>query len=613
MLKNFNISDTYATIIADKGVNNVIKQYLDEKDKKMVKTFMKTHLIVAAKTRDERLISDFYHILMDHECQWSHRDVYDITHFKDPESQIFGKTCLNYTNENHDMRNAFLLLKIEDYVHNRSTYSVFSCLQQNLNSEQLVPWLKETYEKHIKHGTIPELDLDKQDTRQKNFLLGLRVFTEIGVLSVIPVSLDFTSDVELYHDYNEIRQNLTFDGSNVWQCNNSYVSPLYMAGNHTSAETAEDFSIASSITLVMILMNVLVYLLGLKMGSPVWLNRWRHAWDERNKQYEHFNMSRADFDKENKDLYSNFKMKYKAAIFAYYLMLGLSYMLWPIFILMPNRYMYMHSKRASDFRDVNAKSSTAWRYVKIAENGVENVLQIVLQVWLLNPIFASLSKVPASTLLSHIMEGLKNLLSFGLYETCLLDKTLGKLVYTSIICSLSLALFKVDRPGLGIRYKLKAVPGIFLHLLIQIMARIYALRFLMMLKVKEPLKYGIVFAIHAAIVIPMKVITETQKDTQGLVTFLQRLILCVISAISSVVIMIDWHWNTSHLQPPKFMFFSRILFQLLNLVENLAMVCIPLILPHRFSKDDLSLSQPMQDVLVVAGMWVVSVSFKVVL
>ncbi len=505
--------------------------------------------------KNEDLVKSFCNSLLSKNTLWSHRDVFDILHYTNPSTSTFSKTCLNYANENNDFKAGYKLLKVEDYAHNKSSYQVFSCIQQNLNMEALVPWLKRTYVDNIKKGLIPVTDIHDDIRKRKNRQALTAIIIEIGLFSVLPFLIDFTSDIELFGDYMHI-SSIADNKTNVWECGLDTNISFHQI---PFQETIDNFAFGAKVTIAMVVMNVIVYMIGANIASPEWLDVWKKGWDEANLQYEFVRSQNMDwYGKKLRD-YPVFKQKYFWIQILYKVMLGISYLLWPILVLIPNKYAYQISENPNERREADAKSSTAWRFVKIAESGVENILQIVLQIWLIMPAMVLFSQWSWHTIARHTWQGILNILSFGIYDACLLDKTLGKLIFTAITCSIGLSLFKVDRPGIGALYKIKAAPVIFLHLLIQIIARLYAIKYLILLEINPYSKYLTALLIHIAILIPIKVITETQKlpRSLGLMTLLQRLALLLISCVSSSIIMIDWHWNSSHLQAPKFMFFSR--------------------------------------------------------
>ena len=554
---------TYTTLIAELGIENVITKYFDKTDKSGQKLFYQTHLTLATKMKNEDLINSFCNSLLSKDSQWSHRDAFDILHYINPNTSTFSKTCLNYANENNDQKAGYKLLKVEDYAHNKSAYQVFSCIQQNLNMEALVPWLKRTYVDNIRKGLIPVTDYNDDMIKRKNRQALIAIIVEIGLISVLPFLIDFTSDLELLGDYKHI-SHIADNETNVWECGLDTNISFHQI---PFKETKDNFAFAAKVTIAMVAMNVIVYMFGAKIASPEWLDVWKKGWDETNLQYEFVRSQNMDWYGKKLGDYPIFKQKYFWIKIFYKVMLGISYLLWPFLILMPNKYAYQISENPNERREGDARSSTAWRFVKIAEIGVENILQLVLQIWLIMPAMVLVSQWSWNTIASHTWQGVLNILSFGIYDACLLDKTLGKLVFTAITCSIGLSLFKVDRPGIGALYKIKAAPVIFLHLLIQIIARLYALKYLILLEINQYGKYLTALLVHIAILIPIKVITETQKlpRSLGLLTLLQRLALLLISCISSSIIMIDWHWNSSHLQAPKFMFFSRLNLSLLQL------------------------------------------------
>merc|ERR1719193_2509766 len=159
---------------------------------------------------------------------------------------------------------------------------------------------------------------------------------------------------------------------------------------------------------------------------------------------------------------------------------------------------------------------------------------------------------------------------------------------------MGIALMKSTKPGIGACERpLRTIP-IFLSILLQTMARIVALRSLIMLE--SPLffsKYLIFLSVHIFFLIIIKLLFETRSKKKRPIrssvgsqflcyidekpqTSLLNFVKFIISCFSSGIIMIHIHDHESASTGRRqYSFLSHTLFFILILLENLILVCLP--------------------------------------
>jgi len=92
------------------GISSVISMFKETKEYDKLMTFLKTHLIGCAKEINSKLFKELtqflfvsYHNLSPDHFTLSQIELGKILHYKTEEaSSVFGKTALNWANENND-------------------------------------------------------------------------------------------------------------------------------------------------------------------------------------------------------------------------------------------------------------------------------------------------------------------------------------------------------------------------------------------------------------------------------------------------------------------------------------------------------------------------------
>ena len=115
-------------------------------------------------------------------------------------------------------------------------------------------------------------------------------------------------------------------------------------------------------------------------------------------------------------------------------------------------------------------------------------------------------------LLSRSLHGVLNFITFNIYEACYIERALGKILLTVVSLTMGVALMKSTKPGMGACERpMRALP-IFISILAQTVARIFAFRSLIILESESVhlMKYLIFLAIHFGLVMLIKYIFETR-------------------------------------------------------------------------------------------------------
>jgi hypothetical protein len=224
----------------------------------------------------------------------------------------------------------------------------------------------------------------------------------------------------------------------------------------------------------------------------------------------------------------------------------------------------------------------------------------------------------------------------------------------------------VKKPGIGIGEMMKLLLIMFPATLLQVIARMYMVRNLMLMNISGAVKYSLFIVVHCLALLIMKLIFETrrkqkvtkiakqytvnsiQSTLKGFKAFLRlkclqnvldglvkksiptlnginkasswtfckvkRPVLMIASCMSSTIVMVDLHWNSTKLHYPKFNFITTCLFYLLILFENLTMTLLPFLAPTLFpSSSDFNHESFVQAAVIVNISWIVAVLLEVIL
>ena len=589
---------------------------------------MKTHLTACAKEMQAQIFKELTQVLFTSShasaggVVLTEIQLAKILHFKTPgDSPVFCKTALNWANENNDRFMALELLKLERGIHETEVEGL-ECLRTNLSSDSLLPWIIESYSKFY-----------DQPGLSRWCEAFWTVLTELVIFSYLPFIIDLYSDVNLALNYGRFAYvNETFNISDLLTCADSqlnsscydrtgsdhyvsYVNMSYDAFDDDEEQLSSDknrhmFEVACWMTAASIIFSSLFYFCCIAFDTspsclaavPNRIVQWG-----RNRCW-------------NESLLKAFGWVLQK------MLIGFCKLLWPL-VHIGRRMRYHASVKRSEHKEQRAKSDETWNNIKTVEYGIESSLQLFLQLWLLRPFLPGITVWDSTELVTRCVSGIANFLTFDIYPACYIEKALGKILLTIISVSLGVAQMKCNKPGLGLCEKpFKTVP-ILLSVLAQTIARIFAIRSLILLT--SPLgynKYAIFFIPHFLLVFLIKTLFETksfkskltswglqQKDCiaqKSIKTHFLNFLKFFASGISSTIVMIHLHGEKPNCRKSHFSFVSHSLFFVLVLVENVILVCLPYLVPDHYPQlDCFTADSRANAVWIVLVLWLAGVFF----
>jgi len=230
-----------------------------------------------------------------------------------------------------------------------------------------------------------------------------------------------------------------------------------------------------------------------------------------------------------------------------------------------------------------------WHLVRTIEYGVEATIQLVIIVYLLIPSYKAINIWNFQETVRKCFNGIAHFLSAGRYEACLVEKVFGKLIMSLCSQSISITILKFQKHGLGICEHLTNLLPFYVSNMLQILARIFALRILFLSsedvypQVNTSTAAIIFFIIHFLLVFVIKFTFEVQpskwfKNNPPWMSIL-NIFKFIVGWFSSCIIYI-------HVKPTttcKFRhsdqgntFLPQLLFQLLILCEHVIIIIPPL-------------------------------------
>ena len=485
------------------------------------------------------------------------------------------------------------------------------------------------------------------------------IFIQLMVLSILPYSMDEVSDIRLYLTYSaKITENKT-DQESLLSANVSFTREYNM----------HEYNIAKQITGLILLINCFVYIAGIFVSNPTWITKHIKEIERKEKRKKLLGdlKKNGGLRKEYKKEYNTLLRESTSVQWKIFLIFSsvIARIFWPLFILIPHNFLNVTTQNRSYNSNDKYHTENLWMILKVVESSIENVTQLFLQIWLLLPYFRMISKWTSHELLIAAWNGSKNIVTFGYYQPKELDITIGKIFTTITLLSLSHAMQRIKKPGIGIGQTMKLLVIMFPATLLQVTARMYMVRNLMLINASGTVKYSLFFFVHFIPLLIMKLSFETrrklkttkrskqytlgtiQPSFEGSRAFLRfpilqealdstikksisilngmikaktsfiyktkRPILLLASCLSSTIVMVDLHWFSSRLHYPKFNFITTSLFHLLIFMENLAMTILPFVDPSLFpSPSDFNHDSFIQAVWIVNISWIVAVLLEVI-
>ena len=558
------------------------------------------------------------------------KDVYSIFHTKITYEDI-QISCLNVAVLNRDEQTAKLLLQFEKILHQDETYTILRCIRENVRDDIL----KLKIAKQCKNQRTTDCLQDKFGINKKGPIFNVfMVMIETMVLSILPWLWDLVSDIQLCLQYQRISQ-IDVNSSSLilneiatinTDHNESFIYDIYFPNFLNGSQVDANYSKLSTkyntaylITMCIIIANVLAFLIGACLGPPKWIETEIEKINKRlnrKEELESLTWYKIEDSRELKDLKSE---KLYLKLISFQILSPIARIFWPILILMPHQYLNNVSTLPSKITKARFRTEILWKLVKIIETSLENVIQLGVQLYLIMPLLETLTKWSWIEIISSGFKGVLGIMSFGFYTTCSIDQTLGKIGFTIFGLSLGHTMMRLEKPGLSFTEKLLPMSVLFFSHLFQVVSRLLAIRNLMILEVSYMLKYIMVFLIHFCFVLAIKLMFDTRLKNEicpfkkplkefcwFYVKRLKRILLLLLSCACSLFVNVNLHRNTINLHIPKHSFLSQISFNLLIMLENLALTLLPFIAMNCYPDKYHQLS-------MVGTSWIVNSSWVMVI
>jgi hypothetical protein len=599
---------------------NILRNFKESKEKIM--KFFKTHLIVCAKERNFRAFKILVLHIYTKEWALEKEDLKQIIHYKTNDiNSLFSKTALNWANENNDSVMTLDLLMLEKEAHS-SEKEGLACIRDNLTRDAMLPLITETYR-----------NLYDEPKNKRLCRVFFKVVFELLLLSYMLFMFDIYSDINLTVSYYGFGYgNKTFDASEMTQCpgsqfnlscyertsmsrTRSFENSSYDTLDQTSGASYEKsfnlhqmFQAAFITTCLSTRISLVFYfysipvdqcLIALPRSLMRMLPRKVFLALHENKtlvqsilQVWINSPGTRRSDASTIICVTLPRISFLTKILLTLLVI-LGKLMWPIHHML-QRMKYLASLKSSEHSDRHSVCEETWANIKAVEYGVESSFQLLLQIWLLEPILSDISTWSNTEVVVRCVTGLANFLTFDTYPACYIEKALGKILLTIISLTLGVANMKCYKHGQGFTDKPRKIIFIFLNILAQTIARILAFKSLILLE--APLKYVIFFLVHFVFVfLETPLLKETltapseacQSKRATLIKYFSwELFSFIFSGLSSTIVMI--HFRQSHAVSHKFHvhFLSHTSFFILILIENLVLVTLPYMAPHLYPEVD---------------------------
>jgi hypothetical protein len=243
------------------------------------------------------------------------------------------------------------------------------------------------------------------------------------------------------------------------------------------------------------------------------------------------------------------------------------------------RVQYQASSQPSVERCGVLECDLAWSVVKTVEHGLEAATQLALQLWLLTLYMPLLAGWSSSETMVRAVTGAANFLTFDLYPACFLEKSLGKIALNLVSLSLGAAFSKVTKHGVSPCSRPLRVFPILTSYFLQIIARLYAFRLLLLLDTPiGQYKLLVFFVTHFSLTLILRMVFEglnLRSSPLSLTNLRNTFILLakfLLAVLSSSIVMVHIHSPDT----PKSLFLSHASFFLLILCEHLALLLLSL-------------------------------------
>ena len=177
----------------------------------------------------------------------------------------------------------------------------------------------------------------------------------------------------------------------------------------------------------------------------------------------------------------------------------------------------------------------------------------------------------------------RDIFTFGYYSVdSFVTLSLGKIGYALINMSLSHAMIKISKPGLGLKKQMLSALIMFVSTACQIFSKVYAITFLYNLKVDGLLKYPLYIMLSTLGIFLINSLTTIKGSEDLRKDWKSKMKSAgweLVTAACSLITKIDF-CDVDKASPPSFL--SHVFYQTFQLFTSLQLASLPWILPACF-------------------------------
>ena len=496
----------------------------------------------------------------------------DILHFKDYDN----KQAIYYANYNNQLLTALDLLYVEKSVHGENRNGAMKCIRENSGYLELDQWMMDSYKLIHPSGIWA-----------RRFLACIMVLTQV-MISFGFLCWDTISDALLCYQYMNIAFKTEGLSHNATCVINGQKSTCF---EQSSVEIQETYTTAFFVMMVTILVSTMAYVWAAIQHSPgEWING-------------------LCTGNQNIPMFFVFSQGCNLVLWLF------AKIMWPFtYILRTFKDRVEVDKRGINY-EVQESEST-WKFLKSIENGLDNFIQMFLQLYLLKPYVSYLTTMSFSQV---IQQGIGSILNFSdlICEGKNVNNAVGKLVISILSLSYGASSRVTSKKGITLGQTIKNLV-LWIAFLCLSLARTIAIFFLISLESPLP-GIGCFICLHLTLV-PLVFIDITENSTNFIDLVLKTCFsmkenptstiwnACslMMSSLCSHTFIINFQSNERSNQS----FWIQFKFQLIILIENISLLLLPLIHPNLYPAEE-CFSYSEIFVLYASILWIVGICLQV--
>ena len=562
----FFLERKYLEAIKSIGVYEIMKS---TDDIKMIEEYLKNTLVIAAMYKEKNIVSEICSLLLDrNHSSLNHLKVKkclnagDILHFKDHDN----KQAIYYANYNNQLLTALDLLYVEKSVHEEKRNDAMKCIRENIGYLDLDQWMMDSY-KLIHPSGIGA----------RRFLACIMVLTQV-LLSFAFLFWDTISDALLCYQYMNIAFRTDGSTSNVSCVIDGQKSTCF---EQSSADIQESYTIAFYVMIVTILVSTMAYILAAIKHSPGgWMNKLCTV---------NHNIPMVCFISQSCNLVLWLFAKF----------------MWPLTYVIRSFSDRVEVDKTGINKSLQESEST-WKFLKSIENGLENFIQMFLQLYLLKPYVSYLTTMSFREV---IQQGIGSLFNFSnsICDGKNVNIALGKLLLSILSLSYGASSRMTSKKGITLGQTIKNLV-VWIAFICLSISRTLAIYFLIALE--SPLPAIACFICLHLTMVPMVFleipgnIAHYAKDKP--IKFITCAGKIIMSSLASHTFIINFQLNERRNQT----FWVQFKFQLIILVENSLLLLLPLVQPNLYPADE-CFDNSKSFILYASVLWMVGICLQV--